>query len=247
MESDGLIHQPFRRLAHVCEKVHVRRATQPQEPAEKRRHSERVMPQQRTVLRRFSFQELQLRRPIRFLFCFLLQGLSLNTTSGLIIIAFCAVDVAAWFQDVSSYPSCTAIWLTWRKTVCKNNWLFDLASKTQELEEAAKAEGIPNFFSCEARILGGIGSFENGFGLSRITSADIEAEIDKEIQEAIAAAEDTDAVLAIAPRKPNWDLKRDVERKMHTLAARTDRAVVQLIRQRIKKDPGTEANPEEKK
>ncbi|CAK9092013.1 unnamed protein product [Durusdinium trenchii] len=36
-------------------------ATQPQEPAEKRRHSERVMPQQRTVLRRFSFQELQLR------------------------------------------------------------------------------------------------------------------------------------------------------------------------------------------
>ncbi|CAK9092017.1 unnamed protein product [Durusdinium trenchii] len=31
----------------------------PEEPAEKRRHSERVMPQQRTVLRRFSFQELE--------------------------------------------------------------------------------------------------------------------------------------------------------------------------------------------
>lgn len=85
------------------------------------------------------------------------------------------------------------------------------------------------------------------FCLPRITSADIEAEIDKEIQEAIAAAEDTDAVLAIAPRKPNWDLKRDVERKMHTLAARTDRAVVQLIRQRIKKDEGGEANLEDKK
>lgn len=38
----------------------------------------------------------------------------------------------------------------------------------------------------------------------RITSADIEADIDKEIKAAIAAAEDTDAVLAIAPRKPNW-------------------------------------------
>ncbi|CAJ1348016.1 unnamed protein product [Effrenium voratum] len=84
------------------------------------------------------------------------------------------------------------------------------------------------------------------FCLTRITSADIEAEIDKEIQEAIAAAEDTDAVLAIAPRKPNWDLKRDVERKMQTLAARTDRAVVQLIRLRIKKDEGGEANPDGK-
>eukprot|EP00439_Symbiodinium_sp_Y106_P061287 s2100_g9.t1 len=48
--------------------------------------------------------------------------------------------------------------------------------------------------------------------------------------------QDAEAVLAIAPRKPNWDLKRDVERKMQTLAARTDRAVVQLIRQRMKKD-----------
>lgn len=82
------------------------------------------------------------------------------------------------------------------------------------------------------------------FCMPKITSADIEAEIDKEIQEAIAAAEDAEAVLAIAPRKPNWDLKRDVERKMQTLAARTDRAVVQLIRQRMKKD---EANEGDKK
>jgi len=86
------------------------------------------------------------------------------------------------------------------------------------------------------------------FCLQRITSADIEALIDNEIQEAIAAAEDTEAVLAIAPKKPNWDLKRDVERKMQNLAARTDRAVVQLIRQRIKKDKAVErgeAKPED--
>mmetsp|Transcript_59370 Transcript_59370/g.132471 ORF Transcript_59370/g.132471 Transcript_59370/m.132471 type:complete len:84 (-) Transcript_59370:102-353(-) len=83
--------------------------------------------------------------------------------------------------------------------------------------------------------------------MPKITSADIEAEIDKEILDAIAAAEDTEAVLAIAPRKPNWDLKRDVERKMQTLAARTDRAVVQLIRQRIKKDDGVEAGGDSKK
>merc|ERR1740117_922560 len=72
--------------------------------------------------------------------------------------------------------------------------------------------------------------------LPRITSADVEAEIDEEIQNQLEAAEDQDAVLAIAPRKPNWDLKRDVERKMQLLQARTDRSVVQLIRQRIQQD-----------
>lgn len=76
------------------------------------------------------------------------------------------------------------------------------------------------------------------FCKAKVTSADIEAEIDKEIQEAIAAGVDQDAVLAIAPKKPNWDLKRDVERKMQVLQARTDRAVVQLIRQRIRQDRG---------
>merc|ERR1712187_31680 len=88
------------------------------------------------------------------------------------------------------------------------------------------------------------------FCLAKITSAQIEDEVDNEIQEAIAAAEDQEAVLAIAPRKPNWDLKRDVERKMQVLQARTDRAVVRLIQLRIKEDkaapkPGAEARPED--
>merc|ERR1719456_21159 len=88
------------------------------------------------------------------------------------------------------------------------------------------------------------------FCLAKVTSTDIEAMIDKEIAESANAAEDQEAVMAIAPRKPNWDLKRDVERKMQVLQARTDRAVVQLIRQRIKQDkaapkPGAEARPED--
>merc|ERR1740117_1705669 len=89
--------------------------------------------------------------------------------------------------------------------------------------------------------------------LPRITSADVEAEIDEEIQNQLEAAEDQDAVLAIAPRKPNWDLKRDVERKMETLQGRTDRAVVQLIRRRIQENkaaPKAEAgaaNPDDER
>mmetsp|Transcript_31446 Transcript_31446/g.50440 ORF Transcript_31446/g.50440 Transcript_31446/m.50440 type:complete len:166 (-) Transcript_31446:49-546(-) len=88
------------------------------------------------------------------------------------------------------------------------------------------------------------------FCIAKVTSADVEAMIDKEIAEAMNTAEDQEAVMAIAPRKPNWDLKRDVGRKMQVLQARTDRAVVQLIRQRIKQDkaapkPGAEARPED--
>merc|ERR1719378_408697 len=90
------------------------------------------------------------------------------------------------------------------------------------------------------------------FCLAKVTSTDIEAMIDKEIAESANAAEDQEAVMAIAPRKPNWDLKREVERKMSVLQARTDLAVVQLIRQRIKQDkaapnPGAEAKPEDEK
>lgn len=42
-----------------------------------------------------------------------------------------------------------------------------------------------------------------------------------------------DAVLAIAPKKPNWDLKRDVQKKLASLANKTDRAIMDLIRKKI--------------
>mmetsp|Transcript_31308 Transcript_31308/g.73001 ORF Transcript_31308/g.73001 Transcript_31308/m.73001 type:complete len:172 (-) Transcript_31308:19-534(-) len=74
------------------------------------------------------------------------------------------------------------------------------------------------------------------FCLPRITSAEIEAAIDKEVEEALQAAEEQDGMLTVAPRKPNWDLKRDVQRKMSVLEGRTDRAIVQLIRRRMEQE-----------
>ena len=41
------------------------------------------------------------------------------------------------------------------------------------------------------------------------------------------------ATVNIAPRKPNWDLKRDLETKMALLNKRTRRAVRALIRKRL--------------
>lgn len=39
--------------------------------------------------------------------------------------------------------------------------------------------------------------------------------------------------LNIAPKKANWDLKRDVEKKLDKLNRRTQRAIVEIIRERM--------------
>lgn len=38
----------------------------------------------------------------------------------------------------------------------------------------------------------------------------------------------------MAPRKPDWDLKRDIERRMAQLERRTQRAIAELIRERLR-------------
>mmetsp|Transcript_9681 Transcript_9681/g.19012 ORF Transcript_9681/g.19012 Transcript_9681/m.19012 type:complete len:153 (+) Transcript_9681:65-523(+) len=48
-------------------------------------------------------------------------------------------------------------------------------------------------------------------------------------------------LLNIAPRKPNWDLKRDVAKKMEKLQRRTQLAIVELIKERIAKEAAEEA------
>lgn len=38
----------------------------------------------------------------------------------------------------------------------------------------------------------------------------------------------------LAPRKPDWDLKRDIEKRISKLERRTQRAIAELIRERLK-------------
>ena len=40
----------------------------------------------------------------------------------------------------------------------------------------------------------------------------------------------------LAPRKPDWDLKRDVSKKLEKLEKRTQKAIVELIRERLKEE-----------
>ena len=41
-------------------------------------------------------------------------------------------------------------------------------------------------------------------------------------------------IATLAPRKPDWDLKRDVAKKLEKLERRTQKAIAELIRDRLK-------------
>jgi coiled-coil domain-containing protein 12 len=40
-------------------------------------------------------------------------------------------------------------------------------------------------------------------------------------------------LFSLQPKKPNWDLKRDLEKRMKVLNSRTDNAIAKLVRERI--------------
>ncbi|CAG9531316.1 unnamed protein product [Cercopithifilaria johnstoni] len=63
--------------------------------------------------------------------------------------------------------------------------------------------------------------------------------VEKEIADQLADTQDTRAVeqidiTTLAPRKIDWDLKRDVAERLEKLERRTERAMAQLIRERLK-------------
>ena len=47
-------------------------------------------------------------------------------------------------------------------------------------------------------------------------------------------------LLNLAPKRPNWDLKRDLEPQMKRLRAMTDRAIVRLIAERVAAEQAAE-------
>lgn len=46
----------------------------------------------------------------------------------------------------------------------------------------------------------------------------------------------------LAPRKPDWDLKRDVAKKLEKLERRTQKAIAELIWERLKEGQGDNIN-----
>ncbi|KAI8078694.1 mRNA splicing factor [Halteromyces radiatus] len=58
------------------------------------------------------------------------------------------------------------------------------------------------------------------------------------LQEAAEKEKEEVDLFNLAPKKANWDLRRDVEKKLEKLDRRTQRAVLELIRQRLTSEGG---------
>ncbi|KAL7623370.1 hypothetical protein AAE478_007051 [Parahypoxylon ruwenzoriense] len=63
-------------------------------------------------------------------------------------------------------------------------------------------------------------------------AASVEAEIRRKAAEDAADDKGVD-LFKLQPRKPNWDLKRDLDEKLGVLNVRTDNAIAKLVRERI--------------
>nr|CAB3228141.1 coiled-coil domain-containing protein 12 [Phallusia mammillata] len=79
--------------------------------------------------------------------------------------------------------------------------------------------------------------------VKKAEAGDVEAHIKEQLEGQTATPTVTDDVdlLNLAPRKPDWDLKRDIKSKMDKLERRTQRAIADLIRERLKES--TQADP----
>lgn len=63
-------------------------------------------------------------------------------------------------------------------------------------------------------------------------AAILAAQTKKQVVEEEKAEKPLD-LFRLQPKKPNWDLKRDLDRKLEVLNARTDNAIARLVRERI--------------
>ncbi|KAG8677144.1 hypothetical protein FPOAC2_03263 [Fusarium poae] len=63
-------------------------------------------------------------------------------------------------------------------------------------------------------------------------AAEVEAEIKKKAAEEAQDDKGVD-LFKLQPKKPNWDLKRELDNKMEVLNVRTDNAIARLVRDRI--------------
>ncbi|KAL8570181.1 hypothetical protein ACOMHN_030980 [Nucella lapillus] len=71
--------------------------------------------------------------------------------------------------------------------------------------------------------------------LPRIKPGDVMEEIQTQLQAGKSEHSVNEVDLVnLAPRKPDWDLKRDCAKKLERLEKRTQRAIAELIRERLK-------------
>lgn len=81
--------------------------------------------------------------------------------------------------------------------------------------------------------------------LEKATLEEQAADVEADVRQKAAEEESNDKgvdLFKLQPKKPNWDLKRDLDKKLEVLNVRTDNAIARLVRERI-----TNAQKEESK
>lgn len=63
-------------------------------------------------------------------------------------------------------------------------------------------------------------------------AAEVEADLRRQAEEEERQDQEVD-LFKLQPKKPNWDLKRDLQKKLDILNVRTDNAIATLVRERI--------------
>ncbi|KAJ8964507.1 hypothetical protein NQ314_004795 [Rhamnusium bicolor] len=75
----------------------------------------------------------------------------------------------------------------------------------------------------------------NDLVLDPATPGDVSSEVKDQLESAKSEIViDQLDVTSLAPRKPDWDLKRDVAKKLAKLERQTQKAIAELIRERLK-------------
>uniref|UniRef100_A0A0G4HUT1 Cwf18 pre-mRNA splicing factor n=1 Tax=Chromera velia CCMP2878 TaxID=1169474 RepID=A0A0G4HUT1_9ALVE len=78
--------------------------------------------------------------------------------------------------------------------------------------------------------------------LPRPSAEALEKRIEQEIADAVKWWHEQDVLTKIAPKKPNWDLKRDISKRLKQLENKTNRAIVQLVSKKLQEQPEATAS-----
>lgn len=111
--------------------------------------------------------------------------------------------------------------------------------RTEAADATADSNGVSKYVSgrnYDAETRGAKLGFESAPSEGKETmekkAAELAAETKRQAEEEEKADKPLD-LFKLQPKKPNWDLKRDLDRKLEVLGVRTDNAIARLVRERI--------------
>ncbi|KAK1771177.1 cwf18 pre-mRNA splicing factor-domain-containing protein [Phialemonium atrogriseum] len=84
-------------------------------------------------------------------------------------------------------------------------------------------------------------------GLERPTLEEQAAEVEEDVRKKAAEDAENDKgidLFKLQPKKPNWDLKRELNKKLEVLNVRTDNAIARMVRERLAAKKAAARKPE---